>query len=821
MLTPNGIGPCQPGWPPQTSRTRVETATHDWVASGADASFLFSGGRLELAEAWAGVSRFSLSDDERRFLDESRRRVDRDRAGRRRRRRIVIGGLALATVVALATASIAFIQRREANDQADETRARELAALATQAIDEDPERAILLALAALDRSDSPSAEVLSALHRATQSTRVRTIIPDVMGAALAQSPDGSLLAADHLDGSGLSIIDPVTGAAVTDISTPYPISPLGLAFDPTGELLAAGYGGGDGAPRPAVELFDVDSGRAVSSLPGEGAESAVLQFDESGRWLGGLLAPAGPDAWGAVVWDTEVSAAPRSFGPASDIEFAGDTPSVVVLSWEGTGLEVFDPTTGEQTGDIPTPDGVTYFEFEVDPTGRIAALVSILAGRVDIVELDGGELIATIPNRAPAVAQFSADGRTLAVTGDDSAIRIYDTDQFVERLRLTGTSGSPAQVLFAPDGTGIVSARPGEIRTWDISATGNPELGNFQVAGGLLDRIAVATDEDVAYATAYTNFGQISTVHRIDLTTGVDDDVLGDVRYYFSTRPIVSPDLSVVAAPDEDFVTSLVRLPAGGSTVLARCESVRAFAANGRLAAVDGQLVCNEVFQEAGVASRIVDTRSGATVLDLGGTVIFAAAFGPPGDDGRPQLVLIEDRDTGSVTLYDVATGEPVGTHIPDDFVVSLAMSPDGQRFGLLTLGGRLLVFDVARVRAGDDQSDAIVFDIAAHNAGSNAVDISESGFIATGSSADGIRVWSPDGEIIASVTTGQADAPTFDFATGTDTLYYEDGDGVVRRFAIDATDVAALARSVVSRGFTPQECTRYFIDEPCPTFGT
>jgi hypothetical protein len=43
------------------------------------------------------------------------------------------------------------------------------------------------------------------------------------------------------------------------------------------------------------------------------------------------------------------------------------------------------------------------------------------------------------------------------------------------------------------------------------------------------------------------------------------------------------------------------------------------------------------------------------------------------------------------------------------------------------------------------------------------------------------------------------------------------DGDGVVRRFAIDLDDVARLARSVLTRGFTKQECTPYFPGEPWP----
>ena len=75
----------------------------------------------------------------------------------------------------------------------------------------------------------------------------------------------------------------------------------------------------------------------------------------------------------------------------------------------------------------------------------------------------------------------------------------------------------------------------------------------------------VAADESAAYATVYTNFGDSSSVHRVDLRSGEDDEVLGDVRYYFSTRPLVSPDLSVVATLDDDYVSELIQLPGGGT----------------------------------------------------------------------------------------------------------------------------------------------------------------------------------------------------------------------------------------------------------------
>ena len=40
------------------------------------------------------------------------------------------------------------------------------------------------------------------------------------------------------------------------------------------------------------------------------------------------------------------------------------------------GLTVFDIATGQQIREIDTPAGVEYWDFEVDPTGKLAALVS-------------------------------------------------------------------------------------------------------------------------------------------------------------------------------------------------------------------------------------------------------------------------------------------------------------------------------------------------------------------------------------------------------------------------------------------------------------
>ena len=250
-----------------------------------------------------------------------------------------------------------------------------------------------------------------------------------------------------------------------------------------------------------------------------------------------------------------------------------------------------------------------------------------------------GELRKTLEFRDPFVAQFSLDGRLLAVTGGDSLVRIYGTDDFVERRTPRRDAGhSDVGLFFTPDGARLVSASTGEVRVWDISPVGPSVLGNFRVSGGSIDRLVVAADESAAYATVYTKAGDLSSVHRVDIRTGEDDEVLSDIRYYFSTRPLVSPDLSVVATIDDDwdYVSELIHFPGGESERLGRCDTVRAFDRDGRVAAFD----CVSAVRRSGDsesvgASRIVDLATGDTLLDLGTTPIYTAAFGPPGDDGR------------------------------------------------------------------------------------------------------------------------------------------------------------------------------------------
>jgi hypothetical protein len=108
---------------------------------------------------------------------------------------------------------------------------------------------------------------------------------------------------------------------------------------------------------------------------------------------------------------------------------------------------------------------------------------------------------------------------------------------------------------------------------------------------------------------------------------------------------------------------------------------------------------------------------------------------------------------------------------------------------------------------------------VTAHSGSVQTVAIAEDGWIASGPSAGNVRVWSPDGAPVADIPIELDDPPTIAFAPGTNTLFYEDGDGVIRRFDIEVEATIEVAHSLLTRGFTPDECARYFPDERCPSF--
>jgi WD40 repeat protein len=426
---------------------------------------------------------------------------------------------------------------------------------------------------------------------------------------------------------------------------------------------------------------------------------------------------------------------------------------------------------------------------------------------------------------SPGQLEFSRDGKLLAVAGGDNLVRVYSAPTYAQELLLAGSPDQPYGLAFSPDSARLVSAVRGQLRSWDLSPQGPAELGNFHATGGFVGSFAVGADQSTALVTMYRE--GTAAVERVDRATGSITEVLGDLHENSPPGAVISADMTAAAGLDQNFLAHELNLGSGRSVALGRCEDVLALDRSGATALVDGQGLCAPggptppPLPGPPTASRVLDVATGHTILDLGATSLWGGVFGPPRDDGRPGIVVVMAGDANDVHVRDLSSGAELGTYAPDTgFILKAALTADAQRLALTTTTGDLIVLDLAKLAHAHRPQDAVLWTVKAHNGSVQGLAVSTTGFIATASSAGSVRVWSSEGRLLADLPIRPDDPPTVAFASGTKTLYFEDGNDVLRKFSLDTAESIRLARSLVTRPFTSDECTRYFPQQRCPTFG-
>ena len=190
--------------------------------------------------------------------------------------------LAVALVAALVIGAVAVNQRNEASQERQTATARELAAAANANLEIDPERSVLLALAAVDRARPVGGSALrqaeQALHEAVYASQIEQRF-DGVGGAVAWSPDGDRFAASTADGA-VEIRDRATGEVVQTIDA-HDDRVNGIAFSPDGALL------GTTSEDDTAKLWDLATGeplhRYVHPDSEAGNDSLVPSFSPDGK----------------------------------------------------------------------------------------------------------------------------------------------------------------------------------------------------------------------------------------------------------------------------------------------------------------------------------------------------------------------------------------------------------------------------------------------------------------------------------------------------------------------------------------------------------
>ncbi len=235
---------------------------------------------------------------------------------------------------------------------------------------------------------------------------------------LAASPRSGRVAVRA--GAEVTLGEPPFEGPVRTLSHPGHVS--ALAWDPTGNLLAAGV-------RGEVHLWDLRTGeRRV--LPSRGGEILSLAFSPNGR----TLAAGGGDQ-AVILWDLERgevrTALPQPGGRVTSLAFSPDgrTVAVALGFTDYLPLTLWDAATGEKRGEYPNhgvwaafrPDG-SLLTFRTDP----------LRPSMDLVVLDptSGEGRIVVENWYWYPLDLDPTGRYLAAGGriDDPYLRILDLE---------------------------------------------------------------------------------------------------------------------------------------------------------------------------------------------------------------------------------------------------------------------------------------------------------------------------------------------------------------------------------------------------------
>lgn len=812
-------------------------AAQAWENRNRDSSELYRGARLGHAREWSAGHDHELNSLELEFLNASRQKEDQERiaqevqrqreleaarnlaetralsASRLRKRAVV---LSIALVLAAIFGGAAMVLGQQARQKAQIAVSRELAAAAVSNLQVDPELSILLAIQAVEKTNTLEAE--NALHQALLASRLVAAFPARSQAvfAVALSPDGKRLASAGMDEEIYvweigDLADLPRREPAYKLSNPldYNVAVVTagytLAFSPDGSRLAAV------AEKHSVKIWDAASGQLLLILSGHQGDVISLDFSPDGK----RLATSSGDGT-AIVWDAvtgqQLVALPTSESLVS-VRFTPDGKRLI--TGEGQGIARF--------WDLETAPAEELFSltFDVDTEGSIAAIAfspdgkSLAIGADNFIKVWDYEEILIDPasnsmytlyghNNVSNYITFTPDGSQLITASSDGTTRVWDANNGQNLIILPGAS-PVFSLALSPDGIRPITAHAdGTVRIWDISPTASHE--SWVIYPAFKGRLSQDRKQLVTYFNPDFSQGKVK-FERWKLSADQIQEI-SSILVDHGARVF-----GYAYNPEQPFYVTV------GLDMLAKVWDAK-----------DGQLKRSFPVGAEG-------TSTGHASL------IFGADFNPEG-----TLLATGDED-GKVILWDLGSGEVVRSLAGhDDRIRGVTFSPDGTLLATTSFDRTARIWDVDRGQ--------LLYTLIGHSEWvTNAFFSPDGNRLLTGSLDSTARMWdvktgeelmvlkdqtspvagldfSPDGTrivggsvnntaIVWDAATGQAQLtlPGFHAFFGSEgkslvTITY---DGIVMGFNLDVEELVSLAQRRASRSLTSEECQKYLHTFTCP----
>ena len=781
---------------------QLTEASQEWLRMGRSADVLYRGALLVQLQEWASKHADELNELEQEFLNASLELTERELRERealrlreldaahkladserqraeeqkqtanqlRRRSMYLAAAFVLALIMALTTAFFG----RQSQTSSRIASSRELAAASISNLDIDPQRSILLALAALSNRYTVQAE--EALHRAVESSHVQHVFQvhdPGMALNIAFSPNGKRIAVAG-DDEVVRILEVATGKILLTVDG------HAARYSPDGKsILTATIDG-------TLKAWAASTGKEIL-LPGQMDAGHSIAFRPDGNQIATVVSGDLPKIWD-VKTGRELAAFPGHTDFVGSVSFSPDARRLLTASDDGT-ARVWDAGTGRQLLSLSGPAGWVWSAV-FSPDGRQIATAS--GNEAYLWDANTGRKLFTFMGHTSDVyaLAFSPDSSRLATGGADRKVILWDVATGRELFSLAGHTSSIYDLAFSPDGKSLASSSDdGTVRIWDLL----PDHELFTISTPHSSSGQIAFDAD---GTRVAISDESAAIQIWDAHAGKELMILSRSKGR-AKRLIFSPVSARMFTSGDDGQVALWDLGTGHevATISAHTGTVNDMAITGdgnRLATAgsDYKVKLWDISSDQAIDAPLF-------TFDQPGSV-FAVAFSA---DGSKLAAGIQD---GTISVCILSTGkESIVLRGHSDAVTAVAFDPDGNRILTASLDGTARVWDA--------NSGQELFTLRGHTGSVTSVAYSPDGSrIATASQDGTAKLWD--------AASGEEILTFFgDGSSLTDVAFSPDGtqlaagsDHGVQIYLLQIQDLIALAHSRVTRSLTSDECQKY-----------